>query len=49
MKRQRIAIQIREQEKAPEKQVSDLEITNLHEKDSRIFFNYSKEDSRSWK
>ena len=28
--------QIREQEKPPEKQLSDLEITNLHEKELRL-------------
>ena len=28
--------QIREQEKTPEKQLSDLEIINLHEKDFRL-------------
>ena len=28
--------QIREQEKAQEKQLSDLEITNIHEKDFRL-------------
>ena len=32
MKRQRIMTQIKEQEKKMEKQLSDLEITNLHEK-----------------
>ena len=36
MKRQRIMTQIREQEKNPEKQLSDLEIINLHEKDFRL-------------
>ena len=36
MKRQIIMTQIREQEKIPEKQLSDLEITNLHEKDFRL-------------
>ena len=36
MKRQRIMIQIRAQEKNPEKQLSDLEITNFHEKDFRL-------------
>ena len=33
MKRQRIKTQIRELEKTSEKQLNDLEITNLHEKD----------------
>lgn len=36
MKRQRIRTQIRKQEKTPENQLSDLEITNLHEKDFRL-------------
>ena len=36
MKRQRIITQIREQEKNPEKQLSDLETINLHEKDFRL-------------
>ena len=36
MKRQRIMTQIREQEKNPGKQLSDLEIINLHEKDFRL-------------
>ena len=35
MKKQRTITQIREQEKIPEKQLSDLEIINLHEKDFR--------------
>ena len=36
MKRQRIMIQTREREKNPENQLSDLEITNLLEKDFRL-------------
>ena len=36
MKRQRITTQIKEQEKNPEKQLSDLDISNLHEKDFRL-------------
>ena len=36
MKRQRIMTQKREQEKTPEKQLSDLEIINLHEEDFRL-------------
>ena len=36
MKRQRVMTQMREQEKTAEKQVSDLEIINLHEKDFRL-------------
>ena len=36
MKRQRTITQIREQEKNPEKQLSDLEIINLHEKGFRL-------------
>ena len=36
MKRQRTITQIREQEKNPEKQLSDLEIINLQEKDFRL-------------
>ena len=36
MKRQRIMTQIREQEKTGRKQLSALEITNLHEKDFRL-------------
>ena len=39
--------QIKEQEKKMEKQLSDLEITNLHEK--RLQTNDSQDDSRSWK
>ena len=33
MKRQRTVTQIREKEKTPEKQLSDLEIINFHERD----------------
>ena len=36
MKRQRTITQMREKEKIPEKQLSDLEIINLHEKDFRL-------------
>ena len=36
MKRQIIMTQIREQEKIPEKQLSDLEILSLQEKDFRL-------------
>ena len=36
MKRQRITTQIRQQENNPEKQQSDLRITNLHKKDFRL-------------
>ena len=36
MKRQRIMTQIREQEKNPGKQLSDLEIINLHEQSFRL-------------
>ena len=36
MKRQRTIIQIREKEKKPEKQLSDLEILSLQEKDFRL-------------
>ena len=36
MKRQRTITQIREQEKTPEKQLSDLEIIGLQEKDFRL-------------
>ena len=36
MKRQRITTQIREQEKNPENQLSDLDIINLHKKDFRL-------------
>ena len=36
MKRQRIVTQIGEQEPPPQKQLSDLEIINLHEKDFRL-------------
>ena len=36
MKRQRTITQIREQEKNPEKQLSDLEIISLQEKDFRL-------------
>ena len=36
MKRQRTMTQIREQEKKPEKQLSDLEIISLQEKDFRL-------------
>ena len=36
MKRQRIMTQIREKEKIPEKQLSDLEIINLLEKEFRL-------------
>ena len=36
IKRQRIMTQIREQEKTPEKQLRDLEIISLHEKDFRL-------------
>ena len=45
MKTQGIMTQIKEQEKPPEKQPSDLEISNLHKKDFRL--NDSKDDSRS--
>ena len=36
MKRQRTLTQIREQEKTPEKQLRDLEIISLQEKDFRL-------------
>ena len=36
MKRQRTITQIREKEKTPEKQLSDLEIISLQEKDFRL-------------
>ena len=36
MKRQRTITQIREKEKTPEKQLSDLEILSLQEKDFRL-------------
>ena len=36
MKRHRTVIQIREQEKTPEKQLSDQEIISLQEKDFRL-------------
>ena len=36
MKRQRFMTQIREQEETPEKQLSELAIINLHEKDLRL-------------
>ena len=51
MKRQRIRTQKREQQQqqqqktTTEKQMSNLEITNLHEK--RLWTNDSKDDSRS--
>ena len=37
MKRQKIITQIREHGKNPEKELSDPEITNLHEKDLRLW------------
>ena len=36
MKRQRTITQMREKEKTPEKQLSDLEIISLQEKDFRL-------------
>jgi len=36
MKRQKIITQIREHGKNPEKELSDPEITNLHEKDLKL-------------
>ena len=36
MKRQRNLTQINEQEKNPKNQLSDLQISNLHEKDFRL-------------
>ena len=36
MKRQRNTSQMRELDKTPEKQLSELEISSLHEKDFRI-------------
>ena len=36
MKRQRTITQIREKEKNPEKQLSDLEIISLQEKDNKL-------------
>ena len=44
MKRQKTVTQIREQEKKPEKHLSDLEIISLQEKDFRLMMSKMMQD-----
>ena len=46
MKRQRIMSQIKDRGRGDRKHLSELEITNLHE---RLETNDNEDDSRSWK
>ena len=47
MKRQRTIPQIREKEKTPEKQLSDLEIISLQEKDFRLIMLKMMQDTEN--
>ena len=49
MKRQRNIIQMRELDKTPEKQLNELQISRLHEKDLRIIIDMIQDFGKNWR